>query len=241
QVGAVAVGTDQPHLLPLHQPVQLPRRRPIPPPAPMQLERLDVALPRRRQQLVPLTLRRVGRERRQHLTIVARQAWRRAIAQDLALGSAHEIAGAQVQYRDRPAHAHSLRAVAAGPAAEAALARPGARSARLHADSRSWAQRSQLCCARTRSPPARPSWRARSPSPSSPAAAWAKASASSASSRWRPSSKPKPSAPTRVEITAFSIASASRILMRLPPPIRSGTTTALALPRCGRTSSTSPT
>src|SRR5260370_1099514 len=68
----------------------------------------------------------------------------------------------------------------------------------------------------------------------------ANAAASLASSRWRPDSTSIPSAPREVETTGLAIAIASRILKRVPPPMRSGAIDTAALERCGRTSSTCP-
>ena len=51
----------------------------------------------------------------------------------------------------------------------------------------------------------------------------ARVCASSASRMFTPSSQSRPSAPTRVDTTHFSIAHASRILFRIPEPKRSGT------------------
>ena len=50
----------------------------------------------------------------------------------------------------------------------------------------------------------------------------------------------RPSAPTVVDTTAFPIASASKILSRVPPPTRSGTTHTAAVATYGRTSLTVP-
>ena len=55
-----------------------------------------------------------------------------------------------------------------------------------------------------------------------------------------PSSQSRPSAPTRVDTTHFSIAQASRILFRIPEPKRKGTTTTAAWAIYGRMSGTNP-
>jgi hypothetical protein len=64
----------------------------------------------------------------------------------------------------------------------------------------------------------------------------AKSCGVSAARKWRPDSSARPSAPTVVETTALPIASASKILMRVPLPARSGTTYTDASPIDGRTS-----
>ena len=68
----------------------------------------------------------------------------------------------------------------------------------------------------------------------------AKVGGSSARIRCSPCVAGSPSAPIVVETTAVPMAIASKILSRVPPPIRSGTTYTAASRRYGRTSATRP-
>ena len=66
----------------------------------------------------------------------------------------------------------------------------------------------------------------------------AKSAGSSARMMFSPWLTGSPSAPSVVETTAFPMAIASKILMRVPLPLRRGTTQTAALARYGRMSST---